>query len=67
MLALIGLILLSNFPGPTQGSADKSAGPPEDVSKGEALTRPAPIARLVEGLSFLNLVWLIGRGQNGLK
>ena len=33
MLALIGLVLLSNFPGPTQGSADKSEAPPEDVSK----------------------------------
>ena len=33
MLALIGLVLLRNFPGPTQGSADKSEAPPEDVSK----------------------------------
>ena len=33
MLALIGLVLLSNFPGPMQGSADKSEAPPEDVSK----------------------------------
>jgi hypothetical protein len=33
MLALIGLVLLSNFPGPTQRSADKSEAPPEDVSK----------------------------------
>ena len=32
MLALIGLVLLSNFR-PTQGSADKSEAPPEDVSK----------------------------------
>jgi hypothetical protein len=33
MLALIGLVLLSNFPGPMQGSAHKSEAPPEDVSK----------------------------------
>jgi hypothetical protein len=33
MLALIALVLFSSFPGPPQGSADKSEAPPEDVSK----------------------------------
>jgi hypothetical protein len=33
MLALIALVLISNFPGPTHGSPDKTEAPPEDVSK----------------------------------
>jgi hypothetical protein len=33
MLALILLVLLSGFPGPPQGSPDKTEAPPEDVSK----------------------------------
>ena len=33
MLALIGLVLFSGFPGPSQGSLDKSEAPPEDVSR----------------------------------
>jgi hypothetical protein len=35
MLALIVLVLLSGFPGPPQGSADKTEAPPEDVSKAQ--------------------------------
>jgi hypothetical protein len=35
MLALIALVLLSDFPGPTEGSADKSEAPPEDVTRSE--------------------------------
>ena len=35
ILALIILILFSSFPGPPQGSPDKSDAPPEDVSKGK--------------------------------
>jgi hypothetical protein len=35
MLALIALVWLSDFPGPTQGSADKSEAPPEDVTRSE--------------------------------
>jgi hypothetical protein len=35
ILALIILILFSSFPGPPQGSPDKSEAPPEDVSKGK--------------------------------
>ena len=54
MLALIGLVLLSNFPGPTQGSADKS----EAEALNTRLHRPPR-----KELSFLNPVWLIGRGQ----
>ena len=34
MLGLIALVLLSDFPGPTQGSADKSEAPPQDVRRG---------------------------------
>jgi hypothetical protein len=33
MLALITLVLLSDFPGPSQGSADKTDAPPEDVTR----------------------------------
>jgi hypothetical protein len=33
ILALIVLLLFSSFPGPRQGSSDKSEAPPEDVSK----------------------------------
>ena len=38
ILALIVLVLFSSFPGPPQGSSDKSEAPPEDVSK----ARPRP-------------------------
>ena len=33
MLGLIALVWLSDFPGPTQGSADKSEAPPQDVRR----------------------------------
>jgi hypothetical protein len=33
MLALIALVLFSSFPGPPQGSPDKTQAPEEDVSK----------------------------------
>jgi hypothetical protein len=33
MLALIGLVLFSGFPGPPQGNPDKAEAPPEDMSK----------------------------------
>ena len=33
MLALIALVLFSSFPGPPQGSSDKTQAPEEDVSK----------------------------------
>jgi hypothetical protein len=33
IIALIVLLLFSSFPGPPQGSLDKSEAPPEDVSK----------------------------------
>jgi hypothetical protein len=33
ILALIVLVLFSSFPGPPQGSSDKTEAPPEDVSK----------------------------------
>jgi hypothetical protein len=35
MLGLIALLWLSDFPGPTQGSADKSETPPEDVRRSQ--------------------------------
>jgi hypothetical protein len=33
IIALMVLLLFSSFPGPPQGSLDKSEAPPEDVSK----------------------------------
>jgi len=33
MMALIALVLFSSFPGPPQGSSDKTQAPGEDVSK----------------------------------
>jgi hypothetical protein len=33
ILGLIILMLFSSFPGPREGSSDKSTAPPEDVSK----------------------------------
>jgi hypothetical protein len=33
VLALIAFVLLSDFPGPPQGSSDKAGAPPEDVSR----------------------------------
>ena len=33
VLALITFVALSNFPGPTEGSADKTTAPPEDVRR----------------------------------
>jgi hypothetical protein len=33
MLSLIALVWFSDFPGSTQGSADKSEAPPEDVRR----------------------------------
>ena len=33
MLALIGLVLFSSFPGPPQGGPDKTQAPEEDVTK----------------------------------
>jgi hypothetical protein len=33
VLALITFVALSDFPGPTKGSADKTAAPPEDVRR----------------------------------
>jgi hypothetical protein len=35
MLSLIALVWLSDFPGPAQGSTDKSEAPPEDVRRSE--------------------------------
>jgi hypothetical protein len=35
MLGLIALVWLSDFPGPTQGSSDKSEAPPEDVRRAD--------------------------------
>jgi hypothetical protein len=31
LMLTIGVVLLSDFPGPPQGSADKSGAPPEDA------------------------------------
>jgi len=33
VLALIAFVLLSDFPGPPQGSSNKTNAPPEDVSR----------------------------------
>jgi hypothetical protein len=35
MLGLIALLWLSDFPGPTQGSVDKSEAPPEDARRSQ--------------------------------
>jgi hypothetical protein len=35
MLGLIALVSLSDFPGSTQGSPDKSEAPPEDVRRNQ--------------------------------
>ena len=33
VLALIAFVALSDFPGPTEGSLDKTTAPPEDVRR----------------------------------
>ena len=33
VLVLITFVTLSNFPGPTEGSLDKTTAPPEDVRR----------------------------------
>jgi hypothetical protein len=33
LLILIAIVVLSGFPGPTQGTADKTNAPPEDVRR----------------------------------
>jgi hypothetical protein len=35
MLGLIALVWFSDFPGPTQGSSDKTEAPPEDVRRSQ--------------------------------